>query len=321
VRLALSHLRGVDRLLDLEPHLGGQRRVPAEDGVVVVRPGVHDGVLAVVHRRVHVRRIVGAEPELEHDHARVAERGAQPLDRSGDDAEVLGDHRQLPELARRGVERRPARPALPAAAERMPGALRHGPIGAEAAEVVDPREVVELEGAAQPLGPPAIAAPLQRRPVVERVAPQLSLVGVGVRRGARHRVVAEQLGMRAVVDRAGRDVDRHIADQPHAGRLRVRAQRRPLAIEAHLVGDRAATRPVIDPERVALAEVELGLARHRCPRVGQQTRPRRERRRGLVRRAVPIRRPQRQHLPPRLSRLRQPIDETERLATEATAGE
>ena len=89
--------------------------------VVVVRPRVHDGVLAVVHRRVHVPRVARPEAELEHDHARVAERGAQPLDRLGDDPEVLGDHRQLPELARRGVERRPPRSPPPASAPGVRG--------------------------------------------------------------------------------------------------------------------------------------------------------------------------------------------------------
>ena len=143
----------------------------------------------------------------------------------------------------------------------MARAARHRPVGDEAAEVVDPRDVEQLERAPQALGPPAVAAPLQRRPVVQRVAPQLPLVGVGVGRRARDRVVAEQLRVRAVVGRAGRDVDRHVADQPHPALLGVRAQRRPLAVEPHLVGDRAAraeSRPVVDPERVALAEVELG---------------------------------------------------------------
>ena len=50
--------------------------------------------------------------------------------------------------------------------------------------MVDPREVEELERAPQPLDPPAVAAALQRRPVVERVAPQLALVGEGVGRRA-----------------------------------------------------------------------------------------------------------------------------------------
>ena len=82
VRLALAHARGVDRLLDLEPHLGRQRRVPAQHRVVVVRARVDDGVLAVVRRRVHVPRVArrrsrtGARPCPGSPSD-----GAQPLDR------------------------------------------------------------------------------------------------------------------------------------------------------------------------------------------------------------------------------------------------
>src|SRR3712207_6864395 len=46
----------------------------------------------------------------------------------------------------------------------------------EAAEVVNARGVEELERTRQPRHPPAVPAPAQRRPVVERVAPQLPLV-------------------------------------------------------------------------------------------------------------------------------------------------
>ena len=66
--------------------------------------------------------------------------------------------------------------------------------------------------------------------------------------------------MRALVGRAGGDVDRDVADQPDAAVGGVRPQRGPLALEAHLVGDRAAAgdrRPALDPAGLALAEVEL----------------------------------------------------------------
>ena len=71
--------------------------------------------------------------------------------------------------------------------------------------------------------------------------------------------VAEQLRVSAVVGAAGRDVDRDVADQPHAALGGVRAQRGPLALEAHLVGDRprrAGERAQSSiQKRVALAEV------------------------------------------------------------------
>ena len=147
---------------------------------------------------------------------------------------------ELAELGRRGVEDRAARPALPVPGQRVAGPRRHRPVGDEAAEVVDAGEVVEVERAPQPLDPPAVAAPLQRRPVVERVAPQLALVGERVGRRAGDGAGLEQLGVGPVVGAAGRDVDRDVADQLHAAVERVAAQRRPLAVEADLVGQRSA---------------------------------------------------------------------------------
>ena len=222
------------------------------------------------------------------------------------------------------VEHRPPRPALPRAAQRVPRARGHRPVGDEAAEVVDPREVEELEGALEPRGPPPVAAALHRRPVVERVAPQLALVGVGVGRGARDGAALEQLRVRAVVGAAGRDVDRDVADDLHAALGRVGPQRSPLAVEADLVGDRPAraeARPVLDPRVLALAEVELLGLRHGGVRLAQQAGPGGERGGRLVGRAMAVRRSQRQHLPPLLAGLREPVDPGVGLPPEAAAGQ
>ncbi len=127
-----------------------------------------------------------------------------------------------------------------------------------------------------------------------------------------------------MVGRPGRDVDRDVADQPHAALVRVAAQRAPLALEADLVGDRAAARearPVLDPARLALAEVELLVLRHRRRRLGQQAGPRGERRGRLVGRAVAVGRAERQHLPPRLAGVREPVDPRVRLPAEAPSGQ
>ena len=241
------------------------------------------------------------------------------VDGRGDHAEVLGDQRQR-RRARRAAASNGARPGprCQRPRQRVAGAARHRPVGDEAAEVVDPREVVELERAPQALDPPAVAAALQRRPVVQRVAPQLALVGVRVGRRAGHRVVAEQLRVGAVVGRPGRDVDRHVADQLHAALLGVRAQRRPLAVEPHLVGDRAArVRPVVDPVRVALAEVQLGRLAAPARAARRAARARRRTPTPTCTASRAVGRAERQHLPPRLARVGQPVDERVRLAARA----
>src|ERR1019366_66258 len=127
----------------------------------------------------------------------------------------------------------------------------------------------------------------------------------------------EQLWMRAVVSAAGRDVDRNVAEEPDPPLERVALQGAPFALEPDLIGNRVAAGeplPVLDPPAVALTEVDqLGRADRR-PRLSQQPRPRGKRRARLVRRAVAIGRPQRQHLPPRLPSSREPVDEPVRLA-------
>ena len=90
-------------------------------------------------------------------------------------------------------------------------------------------------------------------------------------------------GWARVVGAAGGDVDRDVADQPHAA-LGARSARsaRPLALEAHLVGDARRARrslPVADPERVALAESRSSPRRTGARGIGQQPRPGREGRR------------------------------------------
>ena len=134
----------------------------------------------------------------------------------------------------------------------------------------------------------------------------------------------EELGMGEVVAAAGRDVDRHVADDPDAALGRVGAQRRPLALEPHLLLDRAVAgerRPVGEPGRLPVTE-RASLARlDRALRIGEQPAPGRERRRRRVGRADGVGRIERQHLPPRGAGRREPVDEGVRLRAEPAARE
>ena len=207
-----------------------------------------------------------------------------------------------------------ARPAHPAPAARVGRARRHRPVRREAAEVVDAREVEELERAPEALGPPAVAAALHRRPVVDRVAPQLALVGEQVRRRARLHAGAEQLG---VARRGRRCRARRRSARRRSAARRARAHRHaaPPTRGRSAPGRRSpACRRRTPPSRrsrsaCARAELVALGGRHRGARIGQQPAPRRERRRGLVGRPVAVGRPERQDLPPRLSRGRQPVHE------------
>ena len=74
-------------------------------------------------------------------------------------------------------------------------------------------------------------------PVIQRVPPQLPLGGERVRWRTGDEPILEQLRVGLVVGTVGSDVDRNVADQTYAAHRRVLTQRRPFALEPHLVGD------------------------------------------------------------------------------------
>ena len=100
----------------------------------------------------------------------------------------------------------------------------------------------------------------------------------------------KMLGMGRVVAAAGGDVDRDVADQPHVPLGGVGAERRPLALEPHLIGQRAGRRRTRPSRRSS--------TRSRCSNrrssegatdrigIGEEPGPRREGRRRRVGRAV-----------------------------------
>src|SRR4030095_15758452 len=90
------------------------------------------------------------------------------------------------------------------------------PVRDEAAEVVEPRELDELEGAAEALDPPAEALRPRFPPAVGRVPPELAGEAVVVRRRACHQPCVEELRMRREVGALVGDVERQGAEDAHA---------------------------------------------------------------------------------------------------------
>ena len=133
-----------------------------------------------------------------------------------------------------------------------------------------------------------------RVPVVERVAPELAVARVRVRRDARDAAVLEELRVGAVVGAAGRDVDRQVADQAHAALGRVARAARPTRARS-APGRRsprrprsAAQSPIQNGCRATNDSISSGVDRR--ARLGEQPAPGRERRRAHVRRAELVRR-------------------------------
>src|SRR5581483_1548763 len=232
-------IRGVDqppvRLVRGEPgrrpDLVGDGLVPPARGVHVVGRRVDDLPLAVVLEAVGIRRSA-VVAEDHHHHARDAQLVAERVHLLGHLAEVLGDELQRPEHVLHRTEELAAGSRTPAAALRGLPPGRHRPVRDERAEVVDPRHVDELERPPEALRPPAVALDAMRPPVVDRVPPELARRAEVVGRRTRYDLLLEQLPVCALVGAAGGDVDRQVAEDADAVRLRVRAKPRPLALEA-----------------------------------------------------------------------------------------
>ena len=129
--------------------------------------------------------------------------------------------------------------------------------------------------------------------------------------------------MGEVVGGAGRDVDRDVADQFHAALGRVGAQRAPLAVEAHLVGQR-----VRAPANASQSSIQRGARSRKSSSSALVTgaagspsssaRPRTPT--PTCTAIVLVGRPQREHLPPGLARRGEPIDQGVGVRPEAAAG-
>src|SRR5215213_10876487 len=132
----------------------GARAVPTDRRVVVVGAGVDELPLAVVPGEVRVAR-VAVERELEDRHPRQLELVAEPLDGRRDHSQILGDDRQRAEIGPDGPEQLAAGRATPAARARGLPAGRDRPVCDQAAKVIEPDEVDELERSPEALDPPA----------------------------------------------------------------------------------------------------------------------------------------------------------------------
>ena len=86
---------------------------PSHDGVVIVRAGVGDEMMRIVVRLEVGSLGIVAEGELQDRHAGKAELLAQSFHLGRDDAEILGDDRQVAQRALQRLEQRRSRALSP----------------------------------------------------------------------------------------------------------------------------------------------------------------------------------------------------------------
>ena len=162
--------------------------------------------------------VAAAEGELQHLHAGEAALSQQLTDAVHDVAEVLRDDGQLAQRPFEGVKQLHPGADLPLAAAGRRAARRDGPVGVEAAEVVDAEQIVDAQRVPHPLDPPSIAGLAVVGPVVQRIAPKLAVGGKVIRRAAGHAgkaavgVQFEQRAAHPSVHGVRRDVDGDIAE-------------------------------------------------------------------------------------------------------------
>ena len=153
--------------------LGGIVHPPAEGGVVVVGAGIGDGVRDHAVREIEVAATV-CETELEDTHAGHAVVLAEFVDLLGDDTEIFGDERKIAEDIAETLEEVMAGGFDPLAVDGGLFVGGDGPVGLEAAEVIEADDVVEGEGAANAGDPPVEAVVFEDVPAVEGIAPALA---------------------------------------------------------------------------------------------------------------------------------------------------
>ena len=212
---------------------------PALYGVVIMRANVADVPRLAVMRQI-IRISLGVKGELQNAHSREARIAYKLPHAVRQHTEILRNVAHMREPPAQYADKPHAGAAHPIPAL---GALRVGgdrPEAFKAAEMVDPQHIVELARAVNAAYPPAVAVCAHTVPIVQRIAPELPLVGEGVRRTARDKrrhiipIQHEEMRLAPHVGRVERDIYRDIAYKLHAVSVRVGAQRVPLLIKKHL---------------------------------------------------------------------------------------
>ena len=115
-----------------------------------------------------------AKSKLQNRHARKVKLVPDRLHLRRDDAKILRNDRQFPDLRFQRREQVRARTLHPLSRGRRGRARLNLPVGLESAKVVDPHNVVQTQRRPETFHPPAVGGLLQQRPVIDGIAPKLS---------------------------------------------------------------------------------------------------------------------------------------------------
>ena len=182
---------------------------------------VGDRAICPGMRQVRILR-VAVKTELHHPHPGQPAAVAQSQDVGSDHPEIFRDERHAAKLAADRFEEIGARTTHPGSGLGCRRSRGNLPGGNKTAEVIEPDNVDEFQQSAQAIEAPAVPGAFQRLPVVNRIAPKLSLRREIIRRYARDKTCAaagvevEEFGIRPNVARVGGDEKRQIANDSQA---------------------------------------------------------------------------------------------------------
>jgi hypothetical protein len=196
--------------------------------------------MAAVGMRQVVARLAGIKRKLEHFHARKTALLQQAAYFVGQKAQVLGNDLHLRASGFDGVHKIDSGALHPNAVSRGFRIRVHAPVGGEAAKVVDSEAVEQGCRRTHATNPPGIAGLLHVVPVVDRVAPELTVLAEVVRRNASYAarsalfVQLKLLGRAPDVRTVQRNIDGQIAHNLNAVTVGVGFQPCPLFKEQPL---------------------------------------------------------------------------------------
>ena len=177
------------------------------------------------------------ERELHHLHSGQAGIGQQLFHARSDVAKILGNKAQVAEPRGQHADKVHAGAGLPVSVLRGRIPVGHGPVALKAAEMIYADYIIKLPCAVYAAYPPAVAVRRHRVPVIQRVAPELAVLGERIGRHSRDlggHIVPVQLEKLRIAPHIGgveRDIYRNIADKLHAVVMCVGVELLPLLIE------------------------------------------------------------------------------------------
>ncbi len=203
-----------------------------------MRAGIGNAVHRVVEGKILVVvSITGIKSKLQDLHARITCILEQLTDRIRQESQIFRNDLSFRHFFLDLVKEVHARAFLPFAILRSGRSIRNCVIGVEATEVIDPDDVIQLCQILNPSQPPVIPGVFVIVPVIQRVAPQLSIGAESIRRTAGHSdrlpvfIQLEELGMAPGIHRVQGDINRQVADDVDSFSIRVVPEFLPLLEE------------------------------------------------------------------------------------------